>query len=157
VEVYESVSKSFRTVYVGENWKWYSSLPLDAVVSLFFFNQSSEFCRHNPLCCFSTSVYCCCCCSFRYRLSPETFGYILVPPLPQYAFMTWWCSVRAQVVDVDKQQWNICFSLSLSHYGSSLAFSCCCIVSKSFRIGHLELELQMVQLSATRCGCIAIL
>jgi len=23
-------------------------------------SQSSEFCRHNPLSCFSTSVYCCC-------------------------------------------------------------------------------------------------
>jgi hypothetical protein len=40
-------------------------------------SQSSEFCRHNPLCCFSTSntkgkrI-------FRYRLSPETFGYTLV-------------------------------------------------------------------------------
>jgi len=22
-------------------------------------SQSSEFCRHHPLCCFSTSVYCC--------------------------------------------------------------------------------------------------
>jgi hypothetical protein len=42
----------------------------------YFVSQSSEFCRHNPLCCFSTSVYCCC--SFRYRLSPETFGYSLV-------------------------------------------------------------------------------
>jgi len=31
-----------------------------------FMSQSSEFCRHNPLCCFSTSVYCC------YRLRPET-------------------------------------------------------------------------------------
>jgi hypothetical protein len=30
-------------------------------------------------------------------------------------------------------------------------------VSKSFRTGRLELELQMVQLSATRCSCIAIL
>jgi hypothetical protein len=30
-------------------------------------------------------------------------------------------------------------------------------VSKSFRIGHLERELQIVQLSATRCSCIAIL
>jgi hypothetical protein len=29
--------------------------------------------------------------------------------------------------------------------------------SKSFRTGRLELELQMVQLSATRCSCIAIL
>jgi hypothetical protein len=32
----------------SKNCKWYSSLPLDAVVSLF-----CEFCRHNPLCCFS--------------------------------------------------------------------------------------------------------
>jgi hypothetical protein len=30
-------------------------------------------------------------------------------------------------------------------------------VSKSFRTGRLERELQMVQLSATRCNCIAIL
>jgi hypothetical protein len=30
-------------------------------------------------------------------------------------------------------------------------------VFKSFRIGRLERELQMVQLSATRCSCIAIL
>jgi hypothetical protein len=41
----------------------------------YFVSQSSEFCRHNPLCCFSTSV---CCCLFRYRLSPETSGYTLV-------------------------------------------------------------------------------
>jgi hypothetical protein len=30
-------------------------------------------------------------------------------------------------------------------------------VAKSFRTGRLELELQIVQLSATRCSCIAIL
>jgi hypothetical protein len=42
-----------------------------------FVSQSNEFYRHNPLCCFSTSVYCCKC-AFRYRLSPETFGYTLV-------------------------------------------------------------------------------
>jgi hypothetical protein len=42
----------------SENYKWYSSLPLSAVLSLFC-SQSSEFCCHNPLCCFSTSVYCC--------------------------------------------------------------------------------------------------
>jgi hypothetical protein len=42
----------------------------------YFVSQSSEFCCHSPLCCFSTSV--CCCCLFRYRLSPETFGYTLV-------------------------------------------------------------------------------
>jgi hypothetical protein len=36
----------------------------------------------------------------------------------------------------------------------SVAYEC---VSKSFRTGCLERELQMVQLSATRCSCIAIL
>jgi hypothetical protein len=40
-------------------------------------SQSSDFCRPNPLCCLSTSVYCCKC-IFRIRLSPETFGYTLL-------------------------------------------------------------------------------
>jgi hypothetical protein len=43
----------------------------------YFVSQSSMFCCHNTLCCFSTSVYCSKC-IFRYRLSPETFGYTLV-------------------------------------------------------------------------------
>jgi hypothetical protein len=63
---------------LSENYKWNGSLPPGAVLSLYFVSQSSEFCRHNPLCCFSTGntkgkhI-------FRYRLSPETFGYTLVP------------------------------------------------------------------------------
>jgi hypothetical protein len=40
-------------------------------------SHSSEFCYHNPLCCFSPSVYYYCC-LVRYRLSPETSGYTLV-------------------------------------------------------------------------------
>jgi hypothetical protein len=40
-------------------------------------SQSSEFCRRNPLCCFTTSVYCCKR-IFRYRFSLETFEYILI-------------------------------------------------------------------------------
>jgi hypothetical protein len=60
----------------SENCKWYSSLPIGAVVSLFM-SQSSEFYHHSPLCCFSTSVYFCKR-IFRYRLSPETFGYSLI-------------------------------------------------------------------------------
>jgi hypothetical protein len=43
----------------------------------YFVSQSSKFCCHNPLCCFLTSVYCCKR-MFRYRLSPETFGYTLL-------------------------------------------------------------------------------
>jgi hypothetical protein len=42
------------------------SLPLGAVLV-----QSSEFCRHNPLCLLLNE----CLLLFRYRLSPETFGY----------------------------------------------------------------------------------
>jgi hypothetical protein len=40
-------------------------------------SQSSEFYCHNPLCCFSTSVYCCLR-IFRYRFSPETLLGMLI-------------------------------------------------------------------------------
>jgi hypothetical protein len=40
-------------------------------------SQSSEFCHHNHFCCFSMTVYCRKS-IFRYRLSPETYGYTLV-------------------------------------------------------------------------------
>jgi len=59
----------------SENCKWYSSLPLG--LYRYFVSQSSEFCLHNSLCCFSTSntegklI-------LLYRLSPETFGYTLM-------------------------------------------------------------------------------
>jgi hypothetical protein len=43
-----------------------------------FMSQSSEFCRHNALCCFLMSIYCYCC-LFHYRLGPKTFGYTLIP------------------------------------------------------------------------------
>jgi hypothetical protein len=60
----------------------------------YFVSQSSEFCRHNPLRCFSTSVYFCKR-IFRYRRSPETFRYTLVAhlenclkqPQPSNAFL----------------------------------------------------------------------
>jgi hypothetical protein len=52
----------------------------------YFVSQSSEFCRRNPFCCFSTSV---CCFLFRYRLSPETFGRTLVCGLCLNAY--WHC------------------------------------------------------------------
>jgi hypothetical protein len=68
---YEGVSKSFGTGRLAREL-WYSSLPLGELYH-YFMSQSSKLCRHNPLCCFSTSV--CCKRIFRYRLSPETFGY----------------------------------------------------------------------------------
>jgi hypothetical protein len=56
----------------------------------YFMSQSSEFCRHNPLCCFSMSVYCCRH-IFHYRFSPETFGYTLICPpwLPSSCVYPW--------------------------------------------------------------------
>jgi len=49
-------------------------VQLSAKLYRYLVSHSSEFCRHNPLCYFSTSntkgkrIY-------RYRLSPETLGY----------------------------------------------------------------------------------
>jgi hypothetical protein len=42
----------------------------------YFMSHSSDFYHHNPLCCFSTSVYCCK--RVSHPLSPETFGYTLL-------------------------------------------------------------------------------
>jgi hypothetical protein len=51
----------------------------------YYVSQLSEFCRHNPLCCFSTRfiiiiiiIIIAAAALFRYRLSPETFVYTLV-------------------------------------------------------------------------------
>jgi len=63
----------------------------------YFVSQSSAFCRRNPLCCFLTSV--CCCCLFRYRLSPETFGYTLV-----YALRVW--AILKQTRYNPSEPWN---------------------------------------------------
>jgi hypothetical protein len=71
----------------SENCKWYNPLLLGAAYR-YFVSQSSEFCHHNPLCCFSTSV--CYCCLFRYRPSPETFGYTLVFWFHKRDFYTNW-------------------------------------------------------------------
>jgi len=54
-------------------------------------------------------------------------------------------------------------NLSASQRKNRVSPLCCCFlstyegVSKSFRTDHLERELKMVQVSATRCSCIAIL
>jgi hypothetical protein len=81
----------------------------------YFVSQSSEFRRHNPLCCFSTSVHCCKR-VFRNRLSPETFGYILVCPL----FLR-----RAPVTNMEKSYGNVPRILTSVLYASQ------CIASRS--------------------------
>jgi hypothetical protein len=72
------VSKSFRT---GRLERELQMVQLSATrcSCITFMSQSSEFCRHNPLCCLSTSnvkgkrI-------FRYQLGPEIFGYTLICP-----------------------------------------------------------------------------
>jgi hypothetical protein len=59
-------------------------------------SQSSEFCRHNPLCCFSTSVYCCNR-ILRYRLSPESFGYTFVHKPPRKQFVNLQCLTETKL------------------------------------------------------------
>jgi hypothetical protein len=73
VTLYEGVSKSFRTGRL-ERVLQMVQLFANRCSCIAILSQCSEFCRHNPLCCFSASVCCCCCCClFRYQLSPETF------------------------------------------------------------------------------------
>jgi hypothetical protein len=67
----------------------------------YFTSQSSEFCRHNPLCCFSTSntegkrI-------FRYGLGPETFGYT------PYIFWCLQCPANSLAADFKKLQCPLC-------------------------------------------------
>jgi len=61
----------------------------------YFVSQSSEFCRHNPLCCFSTSVYCC---LFRYdsvRKLLDTPSYLSDCQLIKKDFAVWQCYLRS--------------------------------------------------------------
>jgi hypothetical protein len=75
---YEGVSIGFRTDCLERGLQMVQpALCLYVQLYRYFVSQSSEFCLHNPLCCFSTSVYFYCC-LFRYRVSPETFGYTLI-------------------------------------------------------------------------------
>jgi hypothetical protein len=71
---YEGVSKSFRTGRLEPELQMVqlSATRCSSIAILWV-----SFCRHKPSCCFSTSVYCCKH-IFRYRLSPETFGYTVV-------------------------------------------------------------------------------
>jgi hypothetical protein len=56
--------------------------------------------------------------------------------------------ITFQLIQLRQINWNN------KHDGNSTVYEG---VSKSFRTGRLERELQIVQLSATRCSCIAIL
>jgi hypothetical protein len=69
---YDSVSKSFRTVRLARELQMVQLSATRCSCIAIFVSQSSEFCHHEPTCCFSTSDAKCKC-IFLYRLSPETF------------------------------------------------------------------------------------
>jgi len=84
------------------------------------------------------------------------YCHTLLSALPQSS-----CNERACIQDVtDYSSEGGSHATALGRYHSA-AHSCVLIIyeglSKSFRTGHLERELQMVHLSAARCTCIAIL
>jgi hypothetical protein len=77
----------------------------------YFVSQSSEYWRHKPFRCFSTSVYCCKR-IFCYRLSPETFGYTLV-----YMFTVYKC-----IYKVPKQRNDLSATLNIHNQVCTRAY-----------------------------------
>jgi hypothetical protein len=57
--IYERVYKSFRTGRLERELQMVQLSATRCSLYRYSVSQSSEFRRHNPLCCFSTSVYCC--------------------------------------------------------------------------------------------------
>jgi hypothetical protein len=73
--LYEGVSKSIRIGRLERELRIVQLCATRCSCIAILWVSPVGFACHNSLCCFSTSVYCC---LFRYRLSPGTFGYILV-------------------------------------------------------------------------------
>jgi len=55
--MYEAVSESFRTGRPERELKLIQLFATMCSCIAIFVSQSSEFCHHNTLCCFSRSVY----------------------------------------------------------------------------------------------------
>jgi hypothetical protein len=119
----------------------------------YFMSQSSEFCRHNPLCRFSTTVYCCKR-IFRYRLSPETFGYTPVCiseiSMERRFFITTNCIIRSMyhmhwsnAMKVNEHNMETCQD-SLNHVEISISLF-------TFRSMRLVYKLLDCDVSFIRC------
>jgi len=59
IRLYEGVPKSFRTGRLERELQMIQLSVTRCSLYSYFVSQSSEFCRHNPLCRLSTSFYCC--------------------------------------------------------------------------------------------------
>jgi hypothetical protein len=108
-----------------------------------FMSQSSEFCLHNPLSCFPTSVYSCC--LFHYRLSSETFGYtfifiyvITIKPSEVYAEETNVFGILVSLFEFTFS--DLCFhSHSVKFAIPESFFPFCCF---SLTLWHVKKEMQ---------------
>jgi hypothetical protein len=125
----------------------------------YFVSQSSDFCRHNPLCCFSTSVYYCKR-IFRYRLSPETFGYTLVPYNKWHPFVftnhiqprVWWCVTCAvEKVSLSRRGNTTHFCFPERIFSSSVAY-----VSAETHLGSLSHSADVGSLQRPTCGPLTV-
>jgi hypothetical protein len=80
-ELHEGVFKSFRTGRLARELQMVQLSDTRFSCIAILWVSVVSFAAITFLCCFSTSV----CCLFRYRLSPETFGYTLVSTVSP-----WW-------------------------------------------------------------------
>jgi hypothetical protein len=107
--------KVSRLAAWSKNCKWYSSVPLGAVVLLGFFFFFLG--RHNPLCCFLSI----CCCLFCYWLSPElldTPSYNHNPALITPQKWAYFCSLFYDGISKSQFSWlqDMYTYLLLSHF-----------------------------------------
>jgi hypothetical protein len=170
----DPIAATHRTLKIRRELNlWYSLNKLSRNISFRYYHKIASypvstrgtFCGGKAACAWSwplTSILC-----RGQRMSGA------IPPLPQYAFMAW-CSVKAQgqlylylylyyhkryqyMKSGNAESTNHMFPdvfIALNPLASLKTYEG---VSKIFRTGRLERELQMVQLSATRCSCLAIL
>jgi hypothetical protein len=102
----------------------------------YFVSQSSEFCFHNPLCCFLMRVYCCC---FFFFFVIDSVQKLLVTPLyPLYYFKgisvlyvcddhLFWFKSTPFIVPIsmaDKQVYNIDYMFGMFEKWKRIHYIC---------------------------------
>jgi len=92
----------------------------------YFVSQSSELCRHNTFCCFSTNVFFCCKRIFLYRLNPEIFGYPFVPIGETCMLGTTVCHIIRNVLFFNHCKSRGSLQCKI-YYMSSVDISCGCL------------------------------
>jgi hypothetical protein len=88
--MYENVSKSFRTGCLERELRMVQLSATRCSCIAILWVSLVEFCHHNPLCCFSTSVYCC----KRYISLSIQYGNFWIHPI----MFALWCPVEVETL-----------------------------------------------------------